>query len=73
MNKTYKVVIEDQSMIEMFVPAADDKDAMDTAGKIHMDARCGDGECGPVTLRVVSVASIDEEEFERGSQQEEKH
>ena len=67
-HSRYKVVIEDQSTIELFVPASDETDAIDTAVKIHMDVRCGDGECGPVSLRVVSVEQIDDEEFERSSQ-----
>ena len=57
MRDQYVVIIDDHgSEINMLVTAFNKTDAVNAAVKIHLDARCGDGDCEAVpTFKVVSV------------------
>jgi len=54
-ENSWRVVIAgDPDPTVLYIPASDENEAIDTAISIYLDTQCDDGQCGAVSLKILS-------------------
>ncbi len=61
-ESNWRVVIEgNPGPTVLYIPASDENEAIETAVSIYLDTRCDDGQCGTVSLKILSCETSDVE------------